>query len=59
MIEHAVALDFLSQTGFWIGVGLIAGYYTIFALGLQLNVGYTGILNFGQAGFMAVGAYAS
>jgi branched-chain amino acid transport system permease protein len=58
VIEHAVALDFLSQTGFWIGVGIIAGYYTIFALGLQLNVGYTGILNFGQAGFMAVGAYA-
>lgn len=39
-------------------VGIIAGVYAIFALGLQLNVGYTGIINFGQSGFMAVGAYA-
>ena len=32
--------------------------YGIFALGIQLNVGTTGIVNFGQAGFMAVGSYA-
>ncbi len=36
---------------------MIAGTYTLVALGLQLNVGYTGIVNFGQAAFMAVGAY--
>lgn len=42
---------------FWIGVGVIAGIYGIFTLGLQLNVGFTGIFNFGQVGFMAVGAY--
>jgi hypothetical protein len=29
-----------------------AGIYVIFTLGLQLNVGYTGIVNFGQAGFI-------
>jgi branched-chain amino acid transport system permease protein len=43
---------------FWVGVGVIAGIYGIFALGLQLNVGFTGLLNLGQAGFMCVGAYA-
>jgi branched-chain amino acid transport system permease protein len=43
---------------FWIGVGVIAGIYGIFALGLQLNVGFTGLINLGQAGFMSVGAYA-
>jgi branched-chain amino acid transport system permease protein len=49
----------LADVGFLIGiVGVTAGYYTIFALGLQLNVGYSGIVNFGQAGFMAVGAYS-
>ncbi len=42
---------------FWIGVAVLAGIYGIFTLGLQLNVGFTGILNFGQAGFMAIGAY--
>ena len=43
---------------FWIGVGVMAGIYGIFALGLQINVGFTGLLNLGQAGFMAIGAYA-
>lgn len=43
---------------FWIGVGIEAGIYAIFVLGLQLNAGFTGIFNFGQSGFMAVGAYA-
>ena len=43
---------------FWVGVGVVAGIYGIFALGLQLNVGFTGLLNLGQAGFMCVGAYA-
>ena len=42
---------------FWVGVGVIAGIYAIVALGLQLNVGFTGMDNFGMAGFMAVGAY--
>jgi branched-chain amino acid transport system permease protein len=42
---------------FWINVGVLAGIYGIFTLGLQLNAGFTGLLNFGQAGFMAVGAY--
>lgn len=43
---------------FWINVGLLAAIYGIFTAGLQLNVGFTGIYNFAQAGFMAVGAYA-
>jgi branched-chain amino acid transport system permease protein len=55
-----VALSFQSFTDidFWTSVGIIAGVYTIFALGLQLNVGFTGIFNFGQAAFMAIGAYS-
>ena len=55
----AITFDFLTAWDFWIGVGILAGVYGIFALGLQLNVGYTGIVNFGQAGFMAIGAYVS
>ena len=43
--------------GFWTGVGVLAGIYALFTLGLQLNVGFTGIINFGQAGFMAIGGY--
>ncbi|HXF98034.1 MAG TPA: branched-chain amino acid ABC transporter permease [Gaiellaceae bacterium] len=54
----AVTLDFLGNADFWINVGVLATTYAVFALGLQLNVGTTGIFNFGQAGFMAVGSYA-
>jgi branched-chain amino acid transport system permease protein len=53
----AISLDFLTSTGFWIGVLVLAGIYALVALGLQLNTGFTGIFNFGAAGFMAVGAY--
>ncbi len=59
LLPLAISLDFLSATSFWINVLTLAGIYGIFTLGLQLNVGYTGVVNFGQAGFMAVGAYAS
>jgi branched-chain amino acid transport system permease protein len=55
----AISTDFLTAWNFWIGVLILAGIYGIFTLGLQLNVGYTGILNFGQAGFMAIGAYSA
>jgi branched-chain amino acid transport system permease protein len=53
----ALTFQAFTDIGFWTGVGVIAGTYALVALGLQLNVGFTGIVNFGQAGFMAVGAY--
>lgn len=39
------------------GVNAIA--YAIAAIGLNVQFGYTGLLNFGQAGFLAVGAYGT
>jgi branched-chain amino acid transport system permease protein len=54
----AISFDFVSDTGFWTGVLILAGIYALVALGLQLNMGFTGIVNFGAAGFMAVGAYS-
>jgi branched-chain amino acid transport system permease protein len=54
----AVSLSFLGNEAFWINVGVLATTYGVFSLGIQLNVGTTGIVNFGQAGFMAVGSYA-
>jgi len=52
-----VTFESFTDFGFWTSVGILAGTYTLFTLGLQLNVGFTGIVNFGQAGFMAIGAY--
>lgn len=43
--------------GFWVFVIVIAGIYTIFSLGLNLQLGYAGIANFGHVGFMALGSY--
>ena len=34
-----------------------AAVYALAAIGLNLHYGYTGLLNFGQVGFMLVGAY--
>lgn len=42
---------------FWVFVGVIAGIYTIFALGLQLQFGFAGLANFGHVAFMAIAAY--
>ena len=38
-------------------VGLNAILFALAAMGLNIHFGYTGLLNFGQVGFIAVGAY--
>ncbi len=38
-------------------VGPTAATYALLAIGLNIHFGYTGLLNFGQVGFMLVGAY--
>jgi branched-chain amino acid transport system permease protein len=42
---------------FWTYIGVLAAIYTIFGLGVQLQFGISGLFNFGQAAFMAVGGY--
>ncbi len=36
----------------------VTAAYALAAIGISVHFGYAGLLNFGQAGFMAVGAYA-
>ena len=50
-------MNVLLSMGFWSFVMVMAGIYTIFALGLHLQIGFTGIANFGHVAFMAIGAY--
>ena len=38
-------------------IGLQAVVYALAAIGLNVHFGYTGLLNFGQSGFLAVAAY--
>lgn len=51
MLE-AVAYDAVRSA-----IGPIGAAYALLAIGLNLHFGYTGLLNFGQVGFMLVGAY--
>lgn len=41
-----------------LGVGILAAVYAINALSLNLQVGVTGLLNFGQVAFVGIGAYS-
>ena len=50
-------MSVLTSGEFWAFVGVMAGIYTLFTLGLQVQFGLAGLLNFGQVGFMAIGAY--
>jgi branched-chain amino acid transport system permease protein len=52
-----MAASIFTSVDFWTFVGVVAGIFTIFALGLQLQFGFAGLLNFGHVAFMAVGAY--
>ncbi|WP_270937130.1 branched-chain amino acid ABC transporter permease [Falsiroseomonas oryzae] len=40
-------------------IGIIAAVYVLLTLGLTLQYGLTGLVNFGHVGFFALGAYAS
>jgi branched-chain amino acid transport system permease protein len=47
------------SANFWINVGVTVGLAGIFTVGIQLNAGSSGIINVGQGGFMAIGAYGT
>jgi branched-chain amino acid transport system permease protein len=40
-----------------IAIGIIAAIYVLLALGLNLQYGLTGLINFGHVGFFCIGAY--
>jgi neutral amino acid transport system permease protein len=46
------------QNSFTQMLGVSAIIYCLAALGLNIQFGYAGLLNFGQAGFAAIGAYS-
>ena len=67
-IDWRIAIPVLIGVAALIAIPLVFGNFgvylvmqmmllTLFALGFNLLLGYTGLLSFGQAGFFAVGAY--
>jgi len=47
----------IASGDFWAFVGVVAGIYALLGLGIQLEFGFAGLLNFGHVAFMAIGAY--
>lgn len=47
------------MTSYLVAVGIIALIYGLLALGLNLQWGHTGLVNFGHVAFFAIGAYTS
>ncbi|MFM8907801.1 MAG: ABC transporter permease subunit, partial [Actinomycetota bacterium] len=48
---------FIFERTFSAVIGVEVMVYALAAVGLNVHFGYTGLMNFGQAGFMAAGAY--
>jgi neutral amino acid transport system permease protein len=47
------------MTGFLVFITISTGLFSIFALGLNLQWGFGGLINFGHVGFMTIGAYTT
>ena len=50
---------FIIQQSLSSAIGVNTIIFALAAIGLNMHFGYTGLLNFGQAGFLAVGAYTT
>ncbi len=57
IIAVAFLIPFLNKNPYHIDVLVTAGIFILLALGLNVIVGYAGILNLGYAAFFAFGAY--
>jgi neutral amino acid transport system permease protein len=57
MIFGAIDWRFIFEQSLSQALALNAAVYAIAAIGLNVHFGYAGLLNFGQVGFVAMGAY--
>lgn len=54
-----VCLPYILNNQYLMTIVIKIGIYSIFALGLNILTGYTGLVSLGHAGFVAIGAYTS
>lgn len=47
------------MVGYLVSLIIFTAVYALFSLGLNLHWGYTGLINFGHAAFLAIGAYTT
>ena len=56
-IAFPLLLQSLGGSSFWLTVAADAGVYVLLAIGLNVVVGFAGLLDLGYAAFFAIGAY--
>ena len=47
------------MSSYFIAIGTFVGIYALLALGLNIQWGFTGLVNLGHVGFFAIGAYST
>ena len=47
------------MSAYLVAIAILTLIYVLLALGLTLQFGLTGLINFGHVGFFAIGAYTS
>ncbi|MBD2022618.1 branched-chain amino acid ABC transporter permease [Leptolyngbya sp. FACHB-36] len=47
------------NVGYYVSLVIFTAIYALFSLGLNLQWGFTGLINFGHVAFMTIGAYAT
>ena len=52
-------MDLIGILSYGVGFVIMAGIYSVFALGLNVHWGFTGLFNIGIAGFFTLGAYTT
>lgn len=54
-----ICVPLFVQNRYYLDVATMCGIYVVLALGLNVMVGYAGLLSFGYAAFFAIGAYTT
>ena len=49
----------MASVSYIVSLAIMGGIYAVFALGLNVQWGYTGLFNIAYCGFFAIGAYTS
>lgn len=59
LMTDAFSLQDILSPGYIVSLMIFTATYALFSLGLNLQWGFTGLINFGHVAFMTVGAYAT
>lgn len=59
LLAAGIAVPLLTQSSYFLTVGISAMIFTVFAMSLNIVYGYAGLLSLAQVGFWGVGSYVA